>query len=97
MNRDTELLKERTEAQLREWKGRLETWQAKIDQRKVEAEAGSREILDRLRRQLDDARERLNRLQNQGRDASGEVRRSFENAWRDLEQGFEKARRRFDR
>lgn len=97
MNRDTELLKERTEAQLREWKGRLETWQAKLDQRKVDAEAEGRETLDRLRRQVDETRERLRRLQNQGRDGSGELRRSFEQAWKDLEEGVEKARRRFDR
>jgi hypothetical protein len=97
MDRNTEVLKERAEAQLREWKGRLETWQAKLDQQKLKAEAGSREALASLHRQVDDAREQLKRLQAQGRDTSGELRRRFERVWKDLEDGFEKARKRFER
>jgi hypothetical protein len=97
MNRDTELLKERAEAQLREWKGRLETWQAKLDQRKLQAEEGARETLASLRRQVDDARAQLTKLENQGRDATGELRKRFDQGWKELEDGFAKARRRFDR
>jgi dsDNA-specific endonuclease/ATPase MutS2 len=95
MNRNTELLKERAEAQLREWKGRLETWQAKLDQQKIAAEEGSRETLANLRQKVDDARDQLNRLENQGRDASGELRRRFDQGWKELEDGVEKARKRF--
>lgn len=96
MDRNTELLRERAEAQLREWKGRLEAWEAKLDQKRLDAEADSRETLQSLRRQVEQARERLTKLQTQGRDASGEVRRSFDAAWKNLEEGFEKARRRFE-
>jgi multidrug resistance efflux pump len=97
MNRDTELLKERAEAQLREWKGRLEAWQAKLDQQKLGAEQSSRETLASLRAQVEQARERLAHLQNQGRDASGDLRKRFDKAWKELEDGFEQARRRFER
>lgn len=97
MNRDTELLKERAEAQLREWKGRLETWQGRVDQRKLQAEEGARETLASLRQQVDDARAQLTKLENQGRDATGELRKRFDQAWKELEDGFAKARRRFDR
>lgn len=97
MDRNTELLKERAEAELREWKGRLETWQAKLDQRKIKAEEGSRETLANLRQQVNNARDQLNRLAHQGRDTSGELRKRFDAAWKDLEEGFERARRRFDR
>ena len=95
MDRNTELLKERAEAQLREWKGRLETWQAKVDQQKIKAEEGSRESLQSLRQKVDDARDQLNKLENQGRDASGELRRRFDKGWKELEEGVEKARKRF--
>lgn len=97
MDRSTELMKERAEARLREWKGRLETWQAKLDQQKIKAEEGARETLASLSQQVDDARDQLRKLQAQGRDATGELRQRFDRAWKDLEDGFEKARRRFDR
>ena len=97
MDRNTELLKERAEARLREWKGRLETWQAKLDQQKINAEEGSRETLASLRQQVDDARDQLRKLEAQGRDATGELRKRFDRAWKELEAGFEKPRRRFDR
>lgn len=97
MNRSTELLKEKTEAQLREWRGRIDAWQAKMDQHKLSAEEQSRETLASLREKVDDVRSRLNRLEHQGRDAGGDMRRQFDKAWKELEEAFEKARRRFDR
>jgi chromosome segregation ATPase len=97
MDRNTQLLRERAEAQLREWKGRLEAWEAKLDQRRLDAEEDARETLQQLRKRVDDARDQLNKLENQGKDATGELRKSFDKAWKDLEEGFDKARNRFDR
>lgn len=96
MDRDTEVMRQRAEAQLREWRGRLQTWQAKIDQQRLEAADEGRKTVEHLRRRADEMGERLKELEVQGRDTSGELRRRVDSTWKDLEEGFQKARQRFD-
>jgi len=97
MDRNTELLKQKAEAQMREWRGRLETWQAQLDQKRLSAQHESQATLQGLRDRMDRVRERMRELETRGRDAQGELRTRFENGWKELEEGFENAKKRFER
>jgi hypothetical protein len=96
MGKDVEPLRQQAEAQMREWRGRLQDWQAKLDQHRLEGEQEGRLVVLDLRRRVDELGAELDRLEHQGRDAGEDLKRQFEAAWSDLREGFERAGQRLD-
>lgn len=94
MNKDAYV--ERLKAQLDEWNAELDNLVANARATKAEASAKFQEQLASLRRQRDDAKQKLAEIQSSAGEAWVELKQGADDAWTRLREAVRKAKSQFD-
>lgn len=89
MNRDEYV--EKMKRQLDEWNQKLAGWEAEVQKAQGAAKARYEAQIAALEHQRDEAIKRLNETRDASQAAWMDVSKSFEQAWRTLHDGFNKA------
>jgi chromosome segregation ATPase len=86
---------EKLQAKLDEWQADIKKLKAKADQAKADVKLQYYEEIERLERNREDLRHKLNDLKKTGGDAWSDLKAGIESAWHSLEGALGKARDRF--
>lgn len=87
---------EKREAQLREWKAKLEQLQAKADQATADAKIQYQQEVDKLRGQFGSLQSRLSELKSSSDAALGDMKSGFQSAWNEFSAALKQASARFE-
>lgn len=86
---------ERLKARIDEWNAEISKMEAQARKARADSQAQYEENLQKLRRQRDEARDKITELQQASDAAWDDVRKGAEEMWADMEETFRKAWSRF--
>lgn len=85
----------RLKAQMDEWDARIAVFKAKADKAGADAEVDYRKNVERLRKQQRDAQKKLDELRKSGDDAWKDLRAGIDSAWESFGRAVQDATSRF--
>ena len=86
-----ELYQEKMEAQLREWRAKIDELKAKAQHASADAKLQYEQQLATLRPRLEAAQQKFQELKTSSESAWGDVRTGMEGAWSELRRAWDKA------
>jgi flagellar hook-basal body complex protein FliE len=86
---------DKMEAQLKEWRAKIDVLKAKADKAEADKRAKYYEKIETLRSRQKAAAEKLKELQKAGEGAWTDVKTGMEKAWNDLKTSIEEASKKF--
>jgi len=92
---DKEILEEKYEAKLEEWRADLDKLKAKAEQASADSKIALQERIDDLEKKRDEAAVKLAELRDNSGDAASEVWQGFERSFEELGRGFKAAYEKF--
>lgn len=92
---DKSAYRQKLEARLDQWRADIDKLQSKAREASADARLEYDKQIDTLRKQQDQAREKLGNLDEAGDDAWKDLKSGFEKAWDDLGTAVKNARERF--
>jgi hypothetical protein len=95
MNRDEYVQK--LKSQLDEWNAEARKWEAKAKEAQSHMKAGYEKQLTALNARRDEALEQMKRLQGASAGAWQDVMRGADEAWKNMQEAFNKARSHFEK
>lgn len=87
--------RQKLEARLDQWQAEIDKLQAKAAEASADARLEHDEQIQNLRRQQQEARDKLNKLEDAGSEASEDLKKGLEQAWDELGEAVDKAKKRF--
>jgi len=95
MNRDEYVQKLKT--QLDQWNAEVSKWEAKAKESQAQAKAEYEKQLGNVRGKRDEAMYQMKLLQNASMDAWQDMMRGADDAWKNMQEAFNRARSHFEK